>query len=48
MSRLFTGLMVVVAVSLFGVKSSSAANTKEKTIVEVAVAADNFKTLRSH
>ncbi len=45
MSKLFTGLMVVVAVSMFGVRSSAAADTAEKTIVEVAVAADNFKTL---
>ncbi len=45
MSKLFTGLLVVVAVSLFGLKSSDAADTKEKTIVEVAVAAENFQTL---
>jgi uncharacterized surface protein with fasciclin (FAS1) repeats len=45
MSKLFAGLMVVGAVSMFGVRSSAAADTAEKTIVEVAVAADNFKTL---
>ena len=45
MSKLVAGLMVVGAVSMFGVRSSAAADTAEKTIVEVAVAADNFKTL---
>ena len=45
MSKLFAGLMVVGAVAMLGVRSSAAADTAEKTIVEVAVAADNFKTL---
>jgi uncharacterized surface protein with fasciclin (FAS1) repeats len=45
MSKLFAGLMVAGAVSMFGVRSSAAADAAEKTIVEVAVAADNFKTL---
>jgi len=45
MSKLVAGLMVVGAVLMFGVRSSAAADTAEKTIVEVAVAADNFKTL---
>jgi uncharacterized surface protein with fasciclin (FAS1) repeats len=45
MSKLFAGLVMVSAVLVSGVKSSVAADTAEKTIVEVAVAADNFKTL---
>ena len=45
MSKVVAGLMLVSAVSMFGVKSSAAADTAGKTIVEVAVAADNFKTL---
>ena len=45
MSRLFTGLMVAFVVSVCVVNSGAAADTKDKTIVEVAVAADNFKTL---
>jgi uncharacterized surface protein with fasciclin (FAS1) repeats len=45
MVRWFAGLMVVVAVTTFGGKMSAAADTQDKTIVEVAVGADNFKTL---
>ena len=45
MSKLFAGLVLVGAVSMVSVRSSAAADTAEKTIVEVAVAADNFKTL---
>ncbi|MHB0954854.1 MAG: fasciclin domain-containing protein [Pirellulaceae bacterium] len=45
MVRWFAGLMVVAAVTTFGGKMSAAADTQDKTIVEVAVGADNFKTL---
>ena len=45
MSKLSAGLMVVGAVATLGVRSSAAADKVEKTIVEVAVAADHFKTL---
>jgi uncharacterized surface protein with fasciclin (FAS1) repeats len=45
MSKLFAGLMVAGAVLTLGVRSSAAADTEDKTIVEVAVAADSFKTL---
>ncbi len=44
MSKLFAGLLVV-CLCFCGVKSSAAADTQGKTIVEVAVGADSFKTL---
>ncbi len=45
MSRLYSGLVAVAALCVFGVSSIGAAETKDKTIVEVAASADSFKTL---
>ena len=45
MVRYGLSLLAVAAVYMLGVNASVAADTKDKTIVEVAAAADNFKTL---
>ena len=45
MVRFGLGLLTVALVCLVSSKLSLAADTKDKTIVEVAAAADSFKTL---